>query len=320
MAEIKFLKGLSTNWQPTDINQNYFYIVEDATTHKLSLYLGSVLLADGHAAQELANEITARIAADSALQEQITKLDEDIQDKIAEEIAAVIGGADSSFDTLKEIADWIVNDTTGAAKMANDIADLQEQAHEHANKALLDTYTQTEADLADAVIKKHEHSNKAILDGISTEKVSSWDSAEQNAKAYADGLAADYDEAGAAAQALQDAKAYADSLANNYDVAGSAAAAETAAKSYADSLAVNYDAKGSAAAAEAAAKAYADEQDVKVITSAKEYVDAEDANVLSEAKSYADSLADNYDAKGSAETAEKNAKDYADSLLTWGTF
>ena len=29
--------------------------------------------------------------------------------------------------------------------------------HEHANKALLDTYTQTEADLADAVAKKHAH-------------------------------------------------------------------------------------------------------------------------------------------------------------------
>ena len=31
--------------------------------------------------------------------------------------------------------------------------------HEHANKALLDTYTQTEADLADAVAKKHSHAN-----------------------------------------------------------------------------------------------------------------------------------------------------------------
>ena len=31
--------------------------------------------------------------------------------------------------------------------------------HSHANKALLDTYTQTEADLADAVAKKHSHAN-----------------------------------------------------------------------------------------------------------------------------------------------------------------
>lgn len=36
--------------------------------------------------------------------------------------------------------------------------------HTHTNKALLDTYTQTEANLADAVNKKHSHSNKALLD------------------------------------------------------------------------------------------------------------------------------------------------------------
>ena len=59
-------------------------------------------------------------------------------------------------------------------------------------------------------------------------------------------------------KALEDAKAYADGLAGNYDAAGAAAAAESAAKAYADGLATNYDAKGSAAAAESAAKAYAD--------------------------------------------------------------
>lgn len=59
-------------------------------------------------------------------------------------------------------------------------------------------------------------------------------------------------------KALADAKAYADGLAGNYDAAGAASAAEAAAKAYADGLAVNYDAAGSAAAAESAAKAYAD--------------------------------------------------------------
>lgn len=43
------------------------------------------------------------------------------------EVAKIIDSADSRYDTLKEIADWIMSDTTGAAKMANDIADLQEQ-------------------------------------------------------------------------------------------------------------------------------------------------------------------------------------------------
>lgn len=41
---------------------------------------------------------------------------------VADEIAKVVADAPEDFDTLKEIADWIANDTTGSAKMANDIA------------------------------------------------------------------------------------------------------------------------------------------------------------------------------------------------------
>lgn len=43
----------------------------------------------------------------------------------AEETAKIVAGADENYDTLKEIADWITNDTTGAADMANDIKALQ---------------------------------------------------------------------------------------------------------------------------------------------------------------------------------------------------
>ena len=50
--------------------------------------------------------------------------------------------------------------------------------HTHANKELLDSYTQTEADLANAVAKVHEHSNKDVLDGITSDKVNSWDGKE----------------------------------------------------------------------------------------------------------------------------------------------
>ena len=44
------------------------------------------------------------------------------------------------------------------------VEELEEEAHTHENKALLDTYTQTEEDLADAVTEKHSHSNKSLLD------------------------------------------------------------------------------------------------------------------------------------------------------------
>lgn len=50
--------------------------------------------------------------------------------------------------------------------------------HTHANKELLDSYTQTEADLANAVAKVHEHGNKSVLDGITSDKVNSWDGKE----------------------------------------------------------------------------------------------------------------------------------------------
>ena len=43
----------------------------------------------------------------------------------AEEVAKIVADADESYDTLKEIADWIMSDTTGAAKMANDITALK---------------------------------------------------------------------------------------------------------------------------------------------------------------------------------------------------
>ena len=63
---------------------------------------------------------------------------------------------------------------------------LETNTHTHGNKALLDTYTQTEADLADAVAKKHSHANADVLNGITANKVSAWDAAEANAKSYAD--------------------------------------------------------------------------------------------------------------------------------------
>ena len=48
---------------------------------------------------------------------------------------------------------------------------VEADKHTHSNKALLDSYTQTEENLVDAVSKKHEHTNKTVLDTINEEKV-----------------------------------------------------------------------------------------------------------------------------------------------------
>ncbi|WP_127447739.1 hypothetical protein [Veillonella sp. 3310] len=44
-----------------------------------------------------------------------------ITNKVSEEIAKVVGGAPATFDTLKEIADYIETDKTGASAMATSI-------------------------------------------------------------------------------------------------------------------------------------------------------------------------------------------------------
>lgn len=74
------------------------------------------------------------------------------------------------------------------AKIELRVDALEADTHTHGNKALLDTYTQTEADLADAVAKKHEHANAAELAKIVDGDVAKWNAAEGNAKTFAQGL------------------------------------------------------------------------------------------------------------------------------------
>ena len=102
-----------------------------------------------------------------------------------EELAAQLipENANEALNTLQEIAQWIQDHPDDASAMKSDIAALQSKvgdtsvaaqikavtdpiaakSHEHANKALLDTYTQTETNLADAVAKKHSHANATEL-------------------------------------------------------------------------------------------------------------------------------------------------------------
>lgn len=48
-----------------------------------------------------------------------------VKKQVADAIAGVVAGAPEDFDTLKEVADWIGADTTGAAQMQADIATLK---------------------------------------------------------------------------------------------------------------------------------------------------------------------------------------------------
>jgi hypothetical protein len=168
----------------------------------------------------------------------------------AAKVAEIVADADADFDTLKEIADWILNDTTGAADMANDIAALQ--------GLVGDTAVATQIAEAIAAEGLDKYALAADLTALAG-----------RVKALED---AGYQDADAVAAAI-DAKIAALDLANAYDAKGAAAAAETAAKAHADSLntAMNarvvvleaidhskFEAAGAAAQALVDAKAYTD--------------------------------------------------------------
>jgi hypothetical protein len=180
----------------------------------------------------------------------------------AAKVAEIVANADANFDTLKEIADWILNDTTGAADMANDIAALQGLVGDKAVATQI-----AEAISAEGLDKYALAADLTTLAG--------------RVKALED---AGYQNADAVAAAI-DAKIAALDLANAYDAKGAAAAAETAAKAHADSLntAMNarvvvleaidhskFEAAGAAAQALVDAKAYTDAEIAGHVTALSE--------------------------------------------------
>lgn len=86
----------------------------------------------------------------------------------ADEMKALLGLGSMAY--LSEVAEsnlsTALKEKINASTAAN---------HTHDNKALLDTYTQTESDLADAVAKKHAHANAAELDKIVDGDKAKWD-------------------------------------------------------------------------------------------------------------------------------------------------
>lgn len=167
----------------------------------------------------------------------------------AEEVAKIVDGADSSFDTLKEIADWISGHKTDAASMNSAIKALEAIVKGIGGTDEPATVVAYVTAAIDA-LKIGDYAKAADL----TAAVARIADLESKVGVLNGGA----DVAGSVAKALADAKAYADGLAKNYDAKGAADTALASAKTYADGLAVNYDAKGSAATAETNAKAYAD--------------------------------------------------------------
>lgn len=97
-----------------------------------------------------------------------------VKKAVADAVAGVVASAPEDFDTLKEVADWIASDTTGAAKMQADIARLDgtDTVDGSVKKQIKDAVA-AEAEIARAA-------EKANADAIAVEK------------GRVDGIVADY--------------------------------------------------------------------------------------------------------------------------------
>ena len=86
----------------------------------------------------------------------------------ADELKVALGLGSLAYKS--EVAEADLN-----AALKEKVNAAAEGNHSHNNKALLDTYTQTEADLADAVAKKHAHANADELAKIADGDKAKWD-------------------------------------------------------------------------------------------------------------------------------------------------
>lgn len=164
------------------------------------------ITSEGEAAAELLAKIEANEEAIDAIEGDYLKAADktDLMDAInlkasSEDLAEVagkvtsvegdIGTINSEITAIKEN----VAANAAAAKQAQDEVDALEEivagkADATAVTALDGRVAAAEGKITTLEATAHAHENKAVLDGISSAKVSSWDSAEQNAKNYADSL------------------------------------------------------------------------------------------------------------------------------------
>ena len=224
--------------------------------------------------------------------------------KIAQAVAAIMENPDETMNSINELVTWINGHAEDALELSNKVTANEEDIA--ALEGLVGT-TAVATQITDAIAAalKIEGVDKYALATDLTAaigriaameaKVSTWDSAEKNAKDYADGLNSAMNTRVEALEAIDHDHSNKDEL---------------------DLIASGDKAKWD----EAYGKAHTHSFNETELNKIAEGDVAKWNSAEQNAKNYADGLASNYDASGSAATAESNAKTYAEGLMTWGSF
>lgn len=280
----------------SDIEWNFYAKASDVLTackseDALKTFVNGVIadagIATSEAMESLAGRVTTAEGEIDALQAEL--------DTAETGLKARMTTAEGAIDALETL----VGDTAVATQISNAIAELKlsETYEAKGEAAKVSTALETYKTTNDAAVLANTNNITANTNAINAIK----DGTTIDSFADVESALAGKETAGAAATAEANAKAYADGLADNYDAKGAAATAESNAKAYAkeyaDGLAGNYDAAGSAAAAEAAAKKHADDELARLVGT--ETVSAQISTAITN-----QDLANKYDAKGAAAAVE----------------
>lgn len=221
-----------------------------------------------------------------------------IKKAAADAVASVVAGADSDFDTLKEVADWIKSDTTGAAALQTDVAGLK-----------------TKVSTLESV--SHTHANKAELDKIADGDKAKWDTHVANADIHVTA------EQKTAWTAKQDALANADVLAaitstqvTNWDNAATKAH-EHANKTVLDGITADKVAAWDGAVSAAGVSSVGGKAGALTLKGGSATLGDVNLSISDTGEISAAIVPDSFDVKGAAATALNDAKAYTDAALVW---
>lgn len=329
---VKFYRGLKANYVP-------------ATTHLDAIYFATdtrELLMNGHA-YGINNDATVtdiESAVDALVGEDTGKTARTIA---AEEVAKIVAGADASYDTLKEISDWILANPGGAAEMASDISDLESNKADKVSNATNNNFAGLDAN---GNLKDSGYSASSFQAAGSyktTQSAVSDPTANGNAIAFIDSISQNAQGVITATkknvQAASSTQAGLESTAHYSKVEGIEAGAQV---NVIESISINGSAATISGKAVNLGSNYV--QDASYVHTDNNYTTDEktklagiaagsQVNVIETIKvgttaqtvsnktvtlgTAAGAATTDFDAAGAATTAESNAKSYADGLLAW---